>query len=146
MTDVNPLNVHRMRHPFGIGDPDALDHDGEIVAVAETFSEAVEKWEALVKRSPGVGFYITGWNHGVLAHFDEVRDLFAEPRGTFACPICLQDTPHTHTPEEIAADRKVELELQAMRAHNRAAILRRAENVLEMYGLPRLMLPEDIGL
>lgn len=28
-----------------------------------------------------------------------------EEEGTFACPICGQDTPHTHTSEEIAAHR-----------------------------------------
>ena len=135
----------RVPHPFGIGDPRGYGDD-EICRSAETFDDAVRIWEKLREAEPDVGFYITGWNHGVLAHPHEIEDLFAQPRGTFACPICLLETPHTHTQEEIAADREAEAELQEMRQERREEILRRVQSVMDNHALPRKIQPGDIGL
>src|ERR1700749_3942170 len=62
---------------FGVGDPRDSTHDGEIRKACYTFDEAVKAWEELCDKEPGVHFYITGWNNGTIAHWQEVRDLFA---------------------------------------------------------------------
>lgn len=135
----------RMERPFGIGDPRNRGSE-EIVDTAETFNDAVQKWELLQEAEPRVGFYITGWGAGTLADARDIRRFFANPRGTYECPVCGLDRPHTHTPEEIEDNRKFQAEMQPRRDVERAEISMRAERVAERYGMPRKMVAADIGL
>jgi hypothetical protein len=133
----------KVKHPFGVRDP--RDGSSEIRDTAATFDEAVRKWELLRAEEPEIHFDITGWNHGLLANYWEIRDLFASPIGTFECPICLGDTPHTHTPEEIAADREIQQQLQQFREKKRQEILRRVTSVMYLYAAPRDAVAGDFG-
>lgn len=135
----------RMERPFGIGDPRNRGSD-EIVNTAETFNDAVQRWEVLREAESNVGFYITGWGAGLLADARDIQRFFAKPRGTFECPICHLGEPHTHTPEEIEDNRQFQAEMQPRRDAERAEILRRAESVADRYGMPRKMVAEDIGI
>ena len=121
---------------YALIDNDSEDFaDGaDVVESCETFEEAVAAWDEHVTEDPDANLSITGWNHGVLAFHHDIAELFGQPRGTFACPICLQETPHTHTHAEIDQDRKQERELQKMRESKRKEILARMANIEKMYG------------
>ena len=65
-----------------------------------TFEEAIQAWrEITAKQTEEVT--LTGWGCGVLADHQDMAWRYGAPHGTFACPICKDETPHVHTAEEI---------------------------------------------
>jgi hypothetical protein len=121
----DPVGHDQAMQPFGVGDPTAFTNSDEIRCVCGTFDEAVKEWEALCAREPRKGFYITGLGHGVIAHFHDVRDIFAERRGTDECPICDLNTPHEHSGASLH-------ELQAYRCREQAQMEKRRREILSL--------------
>lgn len=134
MSDTLTKEQCLRRTLFGVGDPRDRTEDGEIRKACHTFDEAVKEWERLHELEPEVSFYITGLNHGIIAHFTDVRDLFAQPQGTFECPICLLSTPHTHTAQEVLDHRTYEAEAFQRRQRRRAEIRAIASHIERTYG------------
>lgn len=54
------------------------------------------KWDHVLV----IALYIEAFEAG-RATLQSTLDRLAEPQGTFACPVCGEDTPHPHTEENI---------------------------------------------
>lgn len=132
-----------MKRLFGVSDP--RDRSSETREIRSTFEDAVKAWEELREKEPSVDFHIVGWNHGVIAHFTDVRDLFAKPVGTFKCPICFESSPHTHTAEEISEHRDHRQYMAQVHERRRAEILRIVAHIVDTYGSPREAVAGDFG-
>ena len=65
-----------------------------------SLEEAGEAWKRFVAQG-SKDVRLTGWNSGMIAMHREMESQFGEAKGTFACPICGQDTPHQHSTEDV---------------------------------------------
>jgi hypothetical protein len=110
-----------------------------------TFDGAIKAWEELRDKEPAIHFDIVGWNHGVIANSSEVRNLFAQPVGTYKCPICYGDSPHTHSADETSDHRSHQQAMNRSRERRRAEILRIAAHIENTYGYPREAVAGDFG-
>jgi hypothetical protein len=69
-----------------------------------SLAEAGEAWKRFVAQG-SKDVDLTGWCCGVIADHRTMQRQFAEATGTFACPICGQETPHQHSAEIVAFHR-----------------------------------------
>ena len=99
-----------------------------------SFDEAVTSLLSMASAHPAKDLAITGWNHGILATARDVEKLFAPAEGTFACPICGDETPHQHDGNEVQEHTKSQIFWQKEDEKRRKEILRRVDNIEDRYG------------
>lgn len=86
---------------FSCGSNNALWHGSSL-------EEAAKEWRRLVAAHPGEEVDLTAYGRGEVASHREMEWRYGAPKGSFACPICQQETPHQHTGEAIAWHRDLE--------------------------------------
>lgn len=95
---------HSPRHHF-LGMVDETCGSRDHIWSGTSFDEACEAWKRFVAEG-SKDVNLTGWGCGTIASHREMEERLGEPKGTFACPICGQDTPHQHSAEAIARGRE----------------------------------------
>lgn len=73
----------------------------EILWSGSSLVDAAAEW---VKQADAGNktIHLTGLNCGVLADYQMMQYRYGTPKGTFACPLCSKDAPHTHDAEFVA--------------------------------------------
>lgn len=99
------------RHHF-LGLVDEFCGSADHIWSGTSLDEACKAWKQFVAGG-SKDVRLTGWGCGTIASHREMERQFGEAEGTFACPICGQDTPHQHTGEQIHRSRELDRWLNA---------------------------------
>lgn len=117
------------RHHF-LGLVDESCGSADHIWSGTSLDEACEAWKQFVANG-SKDVRLTGWGSGAIASHREMEERLGEANaeGTFACPICGQDTPHQHTGEQIARSRDLDRWLNEQREKRWEAIKARVASL-----------------
>jgi hypothetical protein len=76
-----------------------------------TLEDAAQAWRGFVAKGE-TDVAMTAYGAGTVATHAEMAWRYGTTKGTFACPICEQDTPHQHSTEAVAFHRDNEAHRQ----------------------------------
>lgn len=97
---------------FSLVDAKAGSSDESILWQGDTFKDATDKWEELVKLGYGtLEIYCLGG--AKLATHENLSYMLSEPKATMQCPICGDGALHQHHQDLVAAYREAEIYKQA---------------------------------